>query len=251
MDRLVQGYFASPVKVSRGPWFREIQVEDDGLDYYYVYKNQDNKKKYLLSNNVALKDRVGLENVYTAYKRNYLLSTFAGLWAGAEIVTRVGYFKKMAPGYRLLSFVALGLYAAEEFRYYSAGYYYMPLLCSYFKKYDKFAKEDIFDIKDEKREWFELDTSQYMSYDFKDLDHHHHNANHGPQPEGESLDSSWYIEMNKFLKGEPNKLKEHPKYRDYNFDYSDKYHWPSTELVHQVFHAKEIEQHTPDSLKSD
>ena len=249
MDRLIApGYFGRPAKVSRGPWFREYSVEDDGLEYYYQYKNGDGENKYLLSNNIPLQDRQSLEKLYTGYKRSSALSYFAGIWTSFELVTRVPYFRKMLPGWRFISFLALGSYLSLEYRYYSGGYYYMPLLCSFFKKYDNVAKTDLFDIKDEKREWFELDTSQYMSYNFEDLDPHHHNINHGPQPDGEALDSSWFTELNKLLKGEPNKLKEHPKYRDYAFDYSDKYQWPSTEKVHDVFHAKEIEQHTPDSL---
>lgn len=250
MDRLIApGYFSRPSKVSRGPWFRELWVEDDGLEYYYQYKNGNGEQKYLLTNNIPLAERESLQNLYNGYKRNSALSTFAGLWGGFELVTRVPFFKRMLPGYRFISFLVIGKLLAMEFRYYTGGYYYMPLLCSYFKKYDHVAKSDLFEITDEKREWFELDTSQYMDYDFEDLDHHHHNVNHGPQPEGEALSASWFVELNKYLKGEPNKLKEHPKYRDYNFDYSDKYHWPTTDSVHDVFHAKEIEQHTPDSLK--
>lgn len=250
MDKLLPpGYFSRPNKVSRGPWFKEINVEDDGLEYYYTYKNGEGEKKHLLSNNIPLRDRETVEKLYNGYKRNYTLSFFAGVWTGAEIVTRFQYFKKLAPGWRFLAFAAIGLYMTEEYRYWSAGYYYMPLLCSYFKKYDHFAKTDLFDIRDEKREWFELDTSQYMSYTFKDLDHHHHSANHGPQPDGEALDSSWFVELDKYLKGEENKLKDHPKFRDYKFDYSSKYQWPTKETVHKVFHAKEVEQHTPESLK--
>lgn len=250
MDRLIApGYFSRPAKVSRGPWFREYYVQDDGLEYYYTFKDANGKAKYLLSNNLPLKDREALESLYTGYSRSNTLSMLAGMWTSFEIVTRVPYFRRMLSGWRILSFLAMGVYLSKEYRYYSGGYYYMPLLCSYFKKYDHFAKEDIFDIKDEKREWFELDTSQYMDYDFKDLDHHHHNVNHGPQPEGEALDSSWFIEWNKYLKGEPNKLKEHPKYRDYEYEFTGSYQWPSAESVHDVFHAKEIEQHTPENLK--
>ena len=252
MDRLLPpGYFSRPVKISRGPWFKEWMAEDDGLEYYYQFKDSDGNQRYLLSNNVPLKDRNALERLYAGFRRNYMISTFAGFWAGAEIVSRVGYFRKLAPGYRFLAFLGLGYWATEEFRYWGAGYYYMPLLCAFFNKYENKSKTDLFDIRDEKREWFEIDTTQYMSYSFDDLDHHHHNANHGPQPDGEVLDSSWFVELDKFLRGEPNKLKEHPKYRDYNFDYSDKYQWPSTDVVHSVFYAKEKAQHTPDSLKPD
>ena len=250
MDRLIApGYFGRPAKVSRGPWFREMFSEDDGLEYYYQYKNGDGETKNLLTNNIPLEDRENIERLYSSYKRNTALSTFAGLWTSFELVTRVPALKRMLPGYRILSFFVLGKVLSCEYRYYSGGYYYMPLLCSFFKKYDDVAKTDLFDIKDEKREWFELDTSQYMNYDFEDLDHHHHNVNHGPQPDGEVFDSTWFTEYNKLLKGEPNKLKEHPKYRDYEFSFTNKYQWPTTESVNDVFHAKEVDQSTPDSLK--
>ena len=127
----------------------------------------------------------------------------------------------------------------------------MPLLTAYYKKYEHFAKADMFDIKDEKREWFEIDTSQYMDYTFDDLDHHHHNVNHGPQPDGEQLKASWFTEMDKYLRGEPNKFKEHPRYRDYSFTYSNKYEWPTVDSVRAVFEAPEVAQLTPDNLKPD
>lgn len=251
MDRLTPpGYFKRPTKVSRGPWFKEpFTSEDDGLEYYYQFKNGDGQTKYLLSNNVPLADRENLERLYKGYTRNYSLSKFVGFFLGAEAVLRIPYFQRMAYGWRFLSFVGIGLWLTEEVRYWSAGYYYMPLLNAYYKKYDHFAKSDLFEIRDEKREWFEIDTSQYMNYTFDDLDHHHHSANHGPQPDGEVLNASWFTEYDKLLKGEPNKLKDHPKFRDYDFKYSDKFEWPSTDKVRSVFEAPEKDQHTPDSLK--
>ena len=45
-----------------------------------------------------------------------------------------------------------------------------------------------------------------MAYGYKDLGHDYH-VNHGPQPEGEAMDSSWLGELDKFLKGEDNTLK--------------------------------------------
>lgn len=48
------GYFGGVAKVSKGPWFRSFLVEDDGLDWFYQFKDSDGKMCYLLSNNVAL-----------------------------------------------------------------------------------------------------------------------------------------------------------------------------------------------------
>jgi len=74
-----------------------------------------------------------------------------------------------------------------------------------------------------------------MSYDFKTMGHEYH-AHHGPQPDGEALDNSWLTEVDKFLKGEENKLKEHKNFVNYKYEYLDK-SFPSVEAVHDLFHA--------------
>ena len=51
------GYFGGVAKVSRGAWFREAWVEDDGLEWYYKFSDNDNNDNYLLSNNIAHEDR--------------------------------------------------------------------------------------------------------------------------------------------------------------------------------------------------
>jgi len=58
---------------------------------------------------------------------------------------------------------------------------YGPVISAFFRKYNEFAKTDTFEITDRKREFYHIDTSQYMKYDFKDLGHDYH-AHHGPQP---------------------------------------------------------------------
>lgn len=45
------GYFARPTKISRGPWFNENAVEEDGLEYFYLYHN-GSEHVYLLSSNL-------------------------------------------------------------------------------------------------------------------------------------------------------------------------------------------------------
>lgn len=47
------GYFGRVVKFSRGPWFQESYVEEDGLEYYYVYGTGEGNN-HLLSNNIPL-----------------------------------------------------------------------------------------------------------------------------------------------------------------------------------------------------
>jgi hypothetical protein len=55
-----------------------------------------------------------------------------------------------------------------------------------------------------------------MNYSFNDLGHDVH-VNHGPQPDGEAMDSSWLSELDKFLRGEDNKLKEHKNFVNYEY----------------------------------
>jgi hypothetical protein len=60
------------------------------------------------------------------------------------------------------------------------SYTYGPLASAYLRKHFKLARDDIFEIKDEKREYFYIDTSEYTNYGFKDLDPHQHHTSHGP-----------------------------------------------------------------------
>ena len=57
------GYFGRVSKVSRGPWFEENKVEDDGLEYFYVFGN-GGSATYLLSNNIPLEERQKLDRLY-------------------------------------------------------------------------------------------------------------------------------------------------------------------------------------------
>jgi len=58
------GYFGGVAKVSRGPWFRDYFVEDDGLDWFYTFLDNDNYKCYLLSNNMSYQDRENMGRIY-------------------------------------------------------------------------------------------------------------------------------------------------------------------------------------------
>jgi len=52
---------------------------------------------------------------------------------------------------------------------------------AFLRKYDSCIKKDIFEIKDEKKEYFYIDTSQYMNYTNSELADEFH-VHHGPQP---------------------------------------------------------------------
>jgi hypothetical protein len=110
------GYFSRVSKVSRGPWFQEHNVEDDGLEWFYVFPfNGENT--HLLSNNVPLEDRERLDFLYKAFNRNRILAWAGGLWLGFETVSRIGYFKKMAWGWRVLSLFGTGFVFNQFFQY--------------------------------------------------------------------------------------------------------------------------------------
>lgn len=227
------GYFSRVSKVSRGPWFQEHNVEDDGLEWFYVY-GQDGEPVYLLSNNIALEDRERLDRIYKAYVRNRGLAWAAGLWLGFETVARVQYFRSMAIGWKAVSLLGSAFLYKNAFQYMN-GQSYGPILSAFFRKYSKVSKADKFDITDRKREYFDIDTSEYMSYGYKDLGHEHH-AHHGPQPDGETMDSTWLSELDKFLKGEENTLKQHKNFVNYNYEYLDK-SFPTPDKVHDLMHA--------------
>lgn len=227
------GYFSRVSKVSRGPWFQEHLVEDDGLEYFYVF-GSNGEPVYLLTNNIPVQDRDRLDRLYRATQRNKALAWFAGAWLGVETVLRVPYFKKMALGWRMVSLFGAAYLYKNAFTAYNS-YTYGPVVSAYFRKYLSLAKADRFDITDRKREFFDIDTSTYMNYDFKDLGHDYH-AHHGPQPDGEALDNSWLSELDKFLRGEDNKLKEHKNFVNYKFEYLDK-SYPSVEAAHDLFHS--------------
>ena len=174
------GYFGGVAKVSRGPWFRDFFVEDDGLDWFYSFLDNDGNKCYLLSNNMAIKDREQFSWMYHTMVRNNRLSWFAGLWLGFETVTKVGYFRNMALGWRFLSCLGLGYAYKSAIMMYSSQHY-NPVVGAFLRKYSTSVKKDLFEIKDEKKEYFYIDTSEYMNYSNATLSDEYH-TNHGPQP---------------------------------------------------------------------
>jgi hypothetical protein len=108
------GYFGRVSKVSRGPWFQEHNVEDDGLEWFYIYYN-NGERTHLLSNNVPLEDRERLDRLYHAFNRNRMLAWAGGIWLGVETVSRIGYFSKMAAGWKLLSLFGVGFVYNQVF----------------------------------------------------------------------------------------------------------------------------------------
>ena len=111
---------------------------------------------------------------------------------------------------------------------------YAPTMHSLLRKYQGHSKEKLFDITDEKKAYFYIDTSQYMNYTNSDLQDEYH-VEHGPQPEGESMNSSWMIEVDKVLRGEEHHLKDHPRYLNYNYELKDK-SFPTADMASDLMH---------------
>ena len=149
-----------------------------------------------------LEDREALQSLYKSQARNNKISWFVGLALGFETITKVNYFKTMAFGWRVLSLLSFGLIYKNIILQQSSGLY-KPAIQAYLRKYSAASKHDVTDIDDAKRKYFYIDTSEYMSYSNSTMGDEYH-AHHGPQPEGESLNASWQVEVDKFLRGEPN-----------------------------------------------
>ena len=230
------GYFGGVSKVSRGPWFRDFFVEDDGLEYFYKFTDVNGKEMTMVSNNMPVKDREAFASLYKEHVRGNRVAWLAGAYLGFETVYHTPALRAMAPGWRFLTLLGCGYLYKTIINYYWSSYS-GPVMGAFLRKYATSAKHDAFEIRDEKREYFYIDTSEYMNYSNKTLGDHYH-CSHGPQPEGEAADSSYLIEVDKFLKGEPNHLKEHKKFLNYPFEFVDK-SFPTADAVKDMMTKKD------------
>ena len=100
--------------------------------------------------------------------RNNRLAWFFGGWAAVEACLSVGYLKRMAKGWKLLSCWGLAFLIKNYFVLMSS-YLYNPSITALLRKHQGKAKENLFDINDTKKSYFYIDTSQYMNYTNRDL----------------------------------------------------------------------------------
>lgn len=227
------GYFGRVYQTSRGPWFRRLWAEEDGLEFYYVYSDSTGLK-YLLSNNMTHEDREDFSRLYAAHNRASGLAMFAGFACSLEVVSRVSRVRAMAAGWQVASFLAVAYGFKTLFNAYNAQTY-GPLIGAYLRKYNDCGAADPFQISDRKREYYQIDTSQYMSYKHEDL---HGHTNYGPQPDGEAEDATWLKTLDKFLSGEENHgLKQHKNYINHKYEYIDK-SFPSAEMAADLINKK-------------
>ena len=109
------------------------------------------------------KDRTEFHRLYRAHSRASYMAQAAGLWLGLETVLRVPYFKTMAVGWKFASIFGLGYVYSGLFNWHNSCRY-QPLLGAYLRKYQDKITPDMWEMRDRKREFYEIDTSQYMSY---------------------------------------------------------------------------------------
>ena len=213
------GYFGRTSQISRGPWFAELQAEDDGLEYYYMHQDAQGNMRYLLSNNMTFKDRTEMQALWSAQRRVTILGWGLGFFAGASLITHCP-IRKSAYGWKVLALIgSASVVKMAVCQYYSRTY--GPLIGSYLRKYQDVGASDAWEIRDRKREYYQIDDSQYMAYTEDEVDVHRH-ANHGPQPDGEAKDASYLSELDAFLDNKPNHLKDHPRFLNYGFEFKDK-----------------------------
>lgn len=166
--------------VSRGPWFREIWVEDDGLDWFYTFLDNDNKKNYLLSNNIPLKDREIMNHLFFTQRRNNYISWALGLYLGMEAVTKSRYSMSCAKGWQFVQWLGFSFFFKECLMGWS-GSHYNPTIGAIIRKHHQHVKQNMFEIKDEKKSYFYIDDSQYMNVTNAELSDEFH-GDHGPTP---------------------------------------------------------------------
>ena len=75
-----------------------------------------------------------------------------------------------------------------------------------------------------------------MNYTEEDLTDHRH-VSYGPQPDGVAKDSSWLEEVDKFLAGKENHLKDHPRFNSYEYELVDK-SFPTSEMAKDLISKK-------------
>jgi len=225
------GYMGRVNQTSRGPWFRHSIAEDDGLEWFYTFQGDDGKMRFLLSSNMTFADREDFARLFHAHNRASGLAMFAGFYLGLEVITRASYFKKMAIGWKVASFFGVSWGFKTIFNI-NNSYTYGPIIGAYLRKYQDNTANDTFELTDRKREFYQIDTSQYMSYTHDDLEHGH--TNYGPQPDGEARDASWLVALDSFLSGQPDHtLKDHPNFLKYPYNFKDK-SFPTAEMANEL-----------------
>ena len=171
------GWMTPPAKISRGPWFKEQALaDDDGLEKFYYFEgpalSPDSKysteTRFLLSNNLPFRDRDAFKKLYESYKYRSKINMVIALALSAHFHMQVPYLRKLAVGWRFLTFLG-GTLTGKICLEMASSKYRGDSLSAYLKLYYRHTRNELWKIQDEKREWFEIDTSYYMNYDYEDV----------------------------------------------------------------------------------
>lgn len=178
--------------------------------------------RYLLSNNMTYEDRENMIKLWSAQRRVTGLAWGFGFLVASYAITKAPQLKSMALGWRCCSFLGVALVTKMACSTYNARTY-GPLIGGYLRKYQDVGATDAWEIRDRKREYYQIDDSQYMAQSEEEATQNiHRHANHGPQPEGECLDATYLRELDAFLDGKANHLKDHPRFLNYEYEFKDK-----------------------------
>jgi hypothetical protein len=148
--------------------------------FYLPFKLTSDQLKYILINNIPVRDREELKNIMSF--DNKLRSNFkyfffvATIFAGTPVLRLCNfkkfYHKALALGatYFCISKPLNGLYTL----------YYNDIMSYYYYKYQNIATDNINETIDKRREFYRLDTSTYYRETSQDIRHNsHHPANSG------------------------------------------------------------------------
>ena len=123
---------------------------------------------YLLTNNIPLKEREIMDKLYRNIKLDRRISTYTSFIA--TVITFSKYnFPMFTKGWKAFPFLLIWYSYNYCWNLYQA-HYNAPMFMALIHKHLDKAKHDLYLIKDEKREWFDIDDSEYMAYSNKDVD---------------------------------------------------------------------------------
>ena len=88
MTHNLEVFDMSPSYTMVGPWFRWMRAEDDGLEKLYNLETSEGTR-YILSNNMACKDRTEFHRLFRAHARAQQLGWCASGVLAFEIVARM------------------------------------------------------------------------------------------------------------------------------------------------------------------
>lgn len=148
---------------------------------YYGFRINSKKVKYLFSNNIPVNDREDLKSLIdydNKFRKNFKYVAFLGaIYSSGYIFNNVNFGNKYF--YRLVTIAAAyTLFNLLIHKQYLN--YFNDLTSYYYYKYQHLAVEDLSEVNDPRRKFFQLDKDSYYRESAHDIRHNaHHPANAG------------------------------------------------------------------------